>query len=95
MHGNIKHLIKRIRFYVILLGGFLGIEIPLFIFTYFKFFSRYRNLIWIFTFILGIGSSLIVFYMINGILNDDYETKLLFDNMKYDSDTRENDHEKT
>ncbi|MBN1899093.1 MAG: hypothetical protein JW827_09970 [Spirochaetes bacterium] len=75
-----KTIIARIRFYVFLLGAFLGIEIPLIIFTYFKIFPRYRNLIWIITLLIGLGSAYIVHYMIRGIINEDYRLKILFDN---------------
>lgn len=85
MGTNLKEIIKRIRFYIILLGGFLGIEIPLFIFTYFRFFPKLRNLIWCFTLLIGIGSAFIVFFLINAIINEDYELKLLFDNNNYNS----------
>jgi len=83
MSTNPKEILKRIRFYILLLGAFLGIEIPLFIFTYFKYFSKYRQLVWVFSVIIGMAAAFLVFYLINGIINEDYETKLLFDNTDY------------
>jgi hypothetical protein len=78
-------VLNRIRFYILLLGGFLAIEIPLFIFTYFKYFSQYRNLVWIFTLLIGIASAFVVFYLINSMIRENYEIKLLFDNTNYNS----------
>ena len=85
MGTNLKEILKRVRFYILLLGGFLGIEIPLFIFTYFRFFPQHRNLIWLFTLVIGIGTALIVFFLINAIINEDYDLKLIYDNHDYNS----------
>lgn len=83
-YKEFRDIILRIRFYIFLLGIFLGIEIPLVIFTYFKIFSKYRNLIWVITLIVGIGSAYIVHYMIKGIIKEDYRIKLLFDTKSYE-----------
>ena len=85
MGANLKSVLNRIRFYILLLGGFLAIEIPLFIFTYFRYFSQYRNLIWIFTLLIGIASAFVVFYLINSIIRENYEIRLLFDSTNYNS----------
>ena len=85
MGANLRTVLNRIRFYILLLGGFLAIEIPLFIFTYFKYFAKFRNLIWIFTLLIGIASAFVVFYLINSMIRENYEIKLLFDNTNYNS----------
>jgi hypothetical protein len=85
MSTNIRAVLNRVRFYILLLGGFLGLEIPLFIFTFFKYFPTHRHLIWVFTLLLGVASSLIVFFLIHAMINDNYEIKLLFDSNNYDS----------
>ncbi len=85
-YKKFKTIIARIRFYIFLLGAFLGIEIPLFIFTYFKIFPKHRNFIWILTLLIGIGSAYIVHYMIKGIINEDYRIKLLFDTTPYEGE---------
>jgi hypothetical protein len=83
MFAPFKSLISRIRFYVFLLGGFLGLEIPLIVFTYFKIFPKYRSYVWLVTFFVGLLSAYIVHYMIKGIINEDYRIKLLFDTTEY------------
>ena len=85
MSSNIRMVLNRIRFYILLLGGFLGLEIPLFIFTFFKYFPEHRKFIWIPSLLIGIGASFIVFFLIHSIINDNYEIKLLFDNNDYDN----------
>ncbi len=82
--NNLKRTMDRIRFYLITLGCFLGIEIPLFMLTYFHFFTKYKNIVIIFTLLMGIGAALFVFTIISKIINEDYEIKLLFDNTNYD-----------
>lgn len=71
------------------MGVFLGIEIPLSVFTYFKIFPNHRNFVWIFTIILGVLTATIVHYMIKGIINEDYRVKLLFDTSEFDTDENE------
>lgn len=66
-----------------MLGGFLGIEIPLFILTYFKYFRNTRNLIWFFTFAIGIISAGIIYYIVSHIIYEDYRIKILFDTTPY------------
>jgi len=87
-YKEFRTIISRIRFYIFLLGAFLGIEIPLVIFTYFKIFPGHRNLIWILTLLVGIGSAYIVHYMIKGIINQDYRIKLLFDTTPLEGDIK-------
>ncbi len=87
-YNNFRSIISRIRFYIFLLGSFLGLEIPLVVFTYFKIFSKYRHLIWIVTLIVGIGTSYIVQFVIKGIINEDYKIKLLFDLSNYEGVTK-------
>jgi len=84
MYKAFQDLLARIRFYIFLLGAFLGLEIPLIIFTYFKIFPRHRNYVWIVTIIMGLISAYIVHYMIKGIIKEDYKIKILFDSNPYD-----------
>lgn len=84
MYAPFKSLLSRIRFYIFLLGGFLGLEIPLIVFTYFKIFPRHRSYVWLVTFFVGLLSAYIVHFMIRGIVNEDYRIKLLFDTNEYD-----------
>lgn len=84
MYSVFQILLSRIQFYIFLLGAFLGLEVPLLIFAYFKLFPRYRNLVWLFTFLIGIVSAYIVNFMIKGIIRDDYKMKILFDTRNYD-----------
>lgn len=83
MYGPFKELISRIRFYIYLLGGFLGLEIPLVIFAYFKIFPHHRTYVWLITIIIGLLSAYIVQFMIRGIIKEDYRMKLLFDTKEY------------
>lgn len=84
MYKVFQSLLARIRFYIFLLGAFLGLEIPLIIFTYFKIFPRYRNFVWIITILMGLLTAYIVHYMIQGIIKEDYRIKILFDTKTYD-----------
>jgi len=77
-------LLSRIRFYILLLGVFLGLEIPLVIFTYIKLMPKHRHLVWIFTIMVGLISSIIVNFMIKGIIKGDYKMRILFDNRNFD-----------
>lgn len=84
MTTNLRALLDRIRFYILLLGGFLSIEIPLFIFAFFKYFPRHRLLVWPLALLIGIGAALVVFYLIHTMIQENYELKLLFDPTDYD-----------
>ncbi len=88
MYKEFRTIIKRIRFYIFLLGAFLGIEIPLLIFTFFKIVPQYRNLIWFFTLFIGLLSAYIVHYMIQNIIKEDYRVKILFDTNSYKGDSK-------
>ncbi len=82
---SFKTTLKRIRFYLVMLGGFLGIEIPLFMFTYFQFFPKFRNLVIFFTIIISIAAALFVFFIIARILKEDFEIQLIFGNHEYET----------
>ena len=85
MYRVFQILLSRIQFYILLLGAFLGLEIPLLIFTYFKLLPQFRNLVWVFTFVIGLISAVIVNFMIKGIIKYDYKMKILFDNRDYNT----------
>lgn len=84
MYKVFRSLLARIRFYIFLLGAFLGLEIPLIIFTYFKIFPRHRNMVWFVTFFMGILTAYIVHFIIKGIIKEDYRIKILFDTTTYE-----------
>jgi len=83
LYKTFRQLLSRIRFYIFLLGIFLGLEIPLVMFTFIKFFPRHRNFIWLLTILVGVLSAYIVNFMITGIIKGDYKMKILFDNRDY------------
>ncbi len=93
MYGPFNQLISRIRFYIFLLGGFLGLEIPLIVFAYFKIFPHYRSYVWIVTIFIGLLSAYIVHYMIKGIIREDYRIKVLFDTNEYINNEEQNNEE--
>lgn len=84
MYKIFQTLLSRIQFYIFLLGVFLGMEIPLVMFTFLKLFPQLRNFVWFLTILVGILSAYIVNYMIKGIIKDDYKMKILFDNRNYE-----------
>lgn len=84
MYKIFQILLSRIRFYILLLGIFLGLEIPLVMFTFLKLFPGARNFVWFITIIVGLLSAYIVNFMITGIIKDDYKMKIIFDNRDYD-----------
>lgn len=78
-YKEFRSLITRIKFYIFLLGIFLGIEIPLVMLTYFKILPKYRNFVWFVTLFVSFICAYIINYMISGIIKDDYKIKILFD----------------
>ena len=88
MYKELRILLSRIRFYIILLGIFLGLEIPLMMFAYFKIFPQFRELVWFITIFIGLLSAYIVNFMIKVIIKDDYKIKILFDTRNYDEEIR-------
>ncbi|GEM_PF-1809534 len=92
MQYTFRVILNRIRFYLFLLGGFLGIEIPLLVFTYFRYFPTYRHYIWILTIGVGLSTAGIVYYIIDQIIDEDYRVKILFDQNMYSEPKRNTHH---
>lgn len=85
--NNFKNTLKRIRFYFLLLGGFLGIEIPLVMLTFFHFFPKFRGLSVFITLLISLGTALFVFNIIAKILREDFEMRLIFGNSEFEQTT--------
>jgi hypothetical protein len=82
--NNFKNTLKRIRFYFLLLGGFLGIEIPLVMLIFFHFFPKFRGFAVFVTLLVSLGTALFVFNIIARILREDFEMRLIFGNSEFD-----------
>ena len=91
MYKVFHTVLKRVRFYIFLMGIFLGLEIPLVIYTYSKLLPGQRRFVWVLTVIVGITCAYIVNFMIKGIIKEDYKMNILFDTKNYDLEEGEQD----
>ncbi len=83
MNREFIKLILRIKYYIFLMGAFLGIEIPLAMFAYFKIFPDKRNYVWLVTLGIGVLTGAIVYGVIKSIIKEDYRLKILFNGLEY------------
>ena len=84
MDRDLIELLKRMKYYLVLNGVFLGIEIPLVNALYFQLLPRMTDsagrwgwLIWIISPAVGLLTSAGFFAVLRGVLFEDYQKRLL------------------
>jgi hypothetical protein len=78
-----QEFFRRVRFYVYFLGGFLGIELPLIVFTYFRYFPGARSWVWFVCLAFGLLSAAAVHLVMRGIFREGEKMQLMFDKNLY------------